>query len=292
MPFLIPLLAPIGAALSGGTLAGTAAAIAGGTALAGTGAGIAGSVIGAGPKTTTTTPTLTPAMSNNQDQLIATIQKMMADPTGGLSAQRSADSGAINTAYAGMPNTITQMLASRGFGSSGKVGDAVYNTEGARLGAQSNLYGQYAALGSQRQLTATQIMDQIINANRGEAKTTPGQGLAAGLLSGGESLLGLLNPTPGAAGGAGGSSAGGSILQNILKGLKVSGSGYGIPNDPIANAPAAPYQSATPYQTPSPSSMAAPAVTGDPLSSLAMLHTMLTLGGSGTPQFSGSGWAG
>lgn len=173
MPFLGAALAPVLTSLIGG------------------GASILGGALASGSKTSTSTTGVSPAYQGQQDSLLAMLQKMLADPSSGLAPQESADSSAINRSYATMPDTVTQMLASRGFGSSGKVGDAVYDTEGQRLGAQSQLYGQYAGLASQRQMTAAQMMQQILSGNRTTTSTTPNNAPASALLSTGNGLQNL-----------------------------------------------------------------------------------------------------
>lgn len=130
----------------------------------------------------TNVPTQSSSIAGEQQGLFSILNGMLSgpanDPT--LAPQRNADSGAINRAYAGMPNTVTRMLASRGFGSSGKVGDGIYDTEGARLGAQSQLYGKYAEIGSNRQLSAAAIIEAMLRNNTGHSATNT-KGSLAGL---------------------------------------------------------------------------------------------------------------
>lgn len=121
--------------------------------------------------TTTSKPILSSQLQGAQNMDLATLQNILSSPSAGLQPIQQASSDAINRAYSAMPQTATNALAARGFGASGKVGDAVYDTEGSRLGAQSNLYGQMAQLGSQRQLSAADIINAMIGTGKGTQTT-------------------------------------------------------------------------------------------------------------------------
>jgi hypothetical protein len=145
-------------------------------------------VIGSGPKTVNTTTTLPPELQGAQSSDLSTLQNILSSPGAGLEPIQQSSSDAINRAYSALPQTATNALAARGFGSSGKVGDAVYDTEGSRLGAQSDLYGQMAQLANSRQLSAAQIIQGMVAAGRGASTSYPGNGAAAGLTTAGSSL--------------------------------------------------------------------------------------------------------
>ena len=169
MPFLIPFIPAIAA-----------------------GIGAVGAAVGAKSKTFTssTSPTLSPELQSAQSGQLSTLRGITSDPSAGLGPIKQAAQDSINRGYAKLPQLASTKLAARGFGASGKVGDAVYDTEGARLGDLSQLHGKIAELASSRQLTASQILEQMINSGRGSTTTgtSPGQGLAAGLQSGASSL--------------------------------------------------------------------------------------------------------
>jgi hypothetical protein len=90
----------------------------------------------------------------------------------------------INEGYSQMPNTVTRQLAGRGFGSSGKLGTALFNTENARLNAVSGFRAQSAQNGAG-------LADSLLNAGRGSSVTTPGNPTSDALLSGGNGLSNL-----------------------------------------------------------------------------------------------------
>lgn len=157
----------------------------------GAGASIGGSIAASGSKTTTSTPTLSPGLQAGQTASLNDLMGILQNPSAGLAPVQQAGADSINRSFATMPQTATQALAGRGFGSSGQVGDAVYDTEGARLDAQSGLYGQMASLASSRQLSADQIMQSMISSGKGTTTTGPNQSVAGGLLSGGSALSNL-----------------------------------------------------------------------------------------------------
>jgi hypothetical protein len=270
MPFIVPVLGALGGALTGGALSGTAATIAGGAGLAGIGAKTAGTILGAGPKT----PVYTPQIQSEQDNLLQILHGML-DPSkdSTLAPIKAASLDTINRNYATLPNKVTASAAARGFGSSGKLGGGLLGIESDRLHDLSGLEGAMAQLGSQRQMTAAQIMQRMIESNKGE----PGHMLSAGLESGGTSLLGLLAPTPDNKDGTNN----GSILQQMLKNLKVKGSGASTPGSGGGGVDPA-------LIDPGPQSSLAPAA-ASPLSALMTLHTMLNLGG-GVSNYDGTGW--
>lgn len=106
----------------------------------------------------------------------------------GLGPVQQGAQDSINTSYKTMPNIVASMLAQRGMGSSGGVGTGTYDVEGARLGSLSSLYSQMAQLGSQRQLSADQIINSMIATGKGLSTTTPSNSLAAGLTTGANDL--------------------------------------------------------------------------------------------------------
>ena len=150
--------------------------------------GVAGSALASGSKTTTQTPTLSPSLQGGQDAAMANLTSIVKDPMAGLGPIQQGAQDSINQSYKTLPNIVTQMLAARGMGSSGAVGTGTYDTEGARLGSLSSLYSQMASLGSNRQLTADQIINSMIGTGKGLATTTPNNSLAAGLMTGANDL--------------------------------------------------------------------------------------------------------
>jgi hypothetical protein len=143
--------------------------------------GVGGSMLGSQDKTTTVKTTLPPELQGPQSQLLSLLQGMATDPSAGLAPIKQASQDQVNRNYAEMPQLATTKLAARGFGSSGDVGKAVYDTEGARLSDLSGLEGQMTQLASQRQLSASQILQSIISAGRGTSITAPGNILGNGL---------------------------------------------------------------------------------------------------------------
>ena len=117
----------------------------------------------------------------------------MTDPQAGTEATNLNGIDTINQQYAQMPGQVSQQLAARGFGQSGKLGTAMYNTANARSTAQSGWQSQMAQLVSSRQMQGASLADQLLNANRGSTTTTtgPNTSMANGLMTAGNGLSNL-----------------------------------------------------------------------------------------------------
>ena len=146
--------------------------------LIGAGASIIGGALQG--HTTTTTPTFSPEMLQLQRKLLGYSDGLM-DGTG---PQVMTGLNQINQGFAQMPGKITSQLAGKGFGKSGKLGTALYDTENARLNSQSQFRGQMAGQGAS-------LGEQLLSMGRGQSTTTPGGPLSDGLMSGGNALQNL-----------------------------------------------------------------------------------------------------
>ncbi len=163
-------------------------------------------------------------------QLQAYSQQSVNDPTAALAPIRQAGLQQINQSYAGVPQQVTQQLASRGYGSSGDMGDSLYKVGLAKAGAQSGLEGQLATQGIQNQQFGASLGEQLLNSLKGTSSsssgTTSGQTSQSGSNSGTETkpgpsifssiagLGGLLLGLPV----AGGGSTGGNWLNGVVNG--------------------------------------------------------------------------
>lgn len=196
-------------------------------AIIGAGASIAGGALASKSKTTTTTPTLSPEMQGTQDKLLSVLQSMLDPSTDStLAPIKSAAEGTINTNYAQLPNKVTRQAAARGFGSSGKLGGGLLGVESARLGDLSSLEGNMAQLSSQRQLSAEQMIQQILANNTGRKSTTPGYALPSILTSIGGTL----------SNGVGSSLGNLTALQTLAAMIKGGGSMVSVPNGGYSSA--------------------------------------------------------
>ena len=121
--------------------------------------------------------------------------QLLTDPAAGTQGINLQGTDAINNQYAQMPDQVSQQLAARGFGKSGKLGTAMYNVAGARATAQAGFQGQMAQLISNRQMQGASIADQLLQANRGtttdSTTTGPDTSAANGLMSAGNGLSNL-----------------------------------------------------------------------------------------------------
>lgn len=155
------------------------------------GLGTLGSFLGSRKKTTTTTPTLSPELQAMMDKNSSFLSGVRDDPGGGLEPIKRAAMDSVNRNYAKLPLIATAKMAQRGFGASGKIGDAVFDTEGARLSDLSGINSKFAEMTSNRQMTAAQILQQMINASRGQSQTAPGNVAGNGLTTASNGLENL-----------------------------------------------------------------------------------------------------
>jgi hypothetical protein len=120
----------------------------------------------------TTTPTLTGQGQQLYNMLNGGLGGIFNDPLGGLGSIQTAGMQQINSSYQDAPRLMTRLLASRGYGSSGNMGDALYKTNLARLGALNSYQGTIANLASSRQMNAAQILNSMLGTQVGSKTTT------------------------------------------------------------------------------------------------------------------------
>jgi len=121
--------------------------------------------------------------------------QLLTDPAAGTEATNLNGIDQINNQYAQMPGQVSQQLAARGFGQSGKLGTAMYNTANAEATAKSGWQSQMAQLVSSRQMQGASLADQLLQMNRGTTTsgttTGPNTSAAAGFMSAGNGLSNL-----------------------------------------------------------------------------------------------------
>ena len=180
-------------------------------------------------------------------QLASYSSSSMSNPSAQLAPIRNAGLDQINQSYASAPDTVTQQLASRGYGSSGLEGNSLVQVANAKAGAESGFEGQLANSAIQQSQYGASLANQLLNTDKGTSTqgayngSTNGQsnsnssttqtpsilntisGLASLLLTGG-GALGLFN-------GGGGSSA----MGGNLTGYQTNGTGIyeGSESNPI-----------------------------------------------------------
>lgn len=187
------------------------------SSLIGAGTSIAGSALSGKPKTNTqtnsTTPTLTPQMQALMDQLSKFSSDSISNPSAGLAPIKNAAVDNVNRNYMSVAPRLNKSFASRGYGSSGGLGDAMLQTEFARGGDLSKLEGDFADRAISRQNFGAGLGESLLSFGRGATSTGtstgPDTSLSNGLLSGGNALENLSRLL---------------MLSNVLKG---GGSGAG-----------------------------------------------------------------
>jgi len=155
--------------------------------------------------------------------LLSYSQQSMTDPTAAMAPMRNAGLANINQSYANVPGQVSSQMASRGYGSSGTMGDAMLKTNLARAGSQSNFEGQLAQMGQQQQQYGSGLAQQLLNSLKGTTTTANGTTSSSGTSSGTEtkpgpsifsSLIGGISKLTGLGSVLGGFGGGGSSGGN------------------------------------------------------------------------------
>jgi hypothetical protein len=168
-----------------------------------------------GSTSASATPTFSPQLQQLMTNLLNYSSTSMSNPTAALKPVENAGLNSINQTYATAPATVAKNMASRGYGSSGTMGDAMFNTGLARAGAVSNFEGGIATDAINQQNFGASLGEQLLNTGKGTSTTgtsnststqtsTPGLGDILGSLA---SLL-MAVPT-----GGGGGSSGGAVMN-------------------------------------------------------------------------------
>jgi|SRR5215467_1063883 len=170
-----------------------------------------------------TQATLSPELQALMNQLMAYGTTSMTDPMGTLAPIRRTGLQQINRTYADIPGQVTRQMSSRGYGSSGAMGNAMFRTGLERAGAISNLEGQLADRGIQQQQYGASLSDQLINAMRGTTSSFSGDTSTSGTSSGtqtqpGPSIFGSLMGLAGTLGGAFLEGGGGGVIGKKIFG--------------------------------------------------------------------------
>jgi len=106
------------------------------------------------------------------NQLLNFGTGVMNNPSAGLQPVQAAGEEQIDSSYGNIPQTISKQMASRGYGSSGSMGNSMYQTQLARLGAQGQFQGTMANLASQRQMQGGSLMEQLLGTQVGQSGTS------------------------------------------------------------------------------------------------------------------------
>jgi hypothetical protein len=180
----------------------------------------------------TSTPSYSPLQTGLQTTLGTYLQSLMTpgQTSPAVTAQQNQSADQINRTYAGLGDRMNRFLAARGFGKSGKVGQAALQTE---LGRSSALAGNSAAYGKTNldlQQNAASLAERMAYANpsttsnsSGNWSSTAAGSAAAGALAG--TMAGLNNPM-----------SSGNLLSQ-LKNLLNGGSSNGNPaTNPFASS--------------------------------------------------------
>lgn len=105
----------------------------------------------------------------NQLQNYAT--NSITNPSAQLQPIYSAGLDQINQSYAGVPQSVTQQLASRGYGSSGLEGNSLVQVANAKAGSQSALSGQLAQDAVQQGQFGASLANALLNTGKGVSST-------------------------------------------------------------------------------------------------------------------------
>jgi len=126
---------------------------------------------GATTAAASTTPTFSPDLQQLMNNLLNYSSTSMSDPTAALKPIQNAGLNSINQTYATAPGTVAQQMAKRGYGSSGTMGDAMFNTGLARANAVSNFQGSLATDAINQQNFGATLGEQLLNTGKGTSTT-------------------------------------------------------------------------------------------------------------------------
>ncbi len=128
-----------------------------------------------------TTKQVQPYLYPTQDELVSTISNMMLGGTSPTITGMQTDAvNRVNQNYATMPRTIASRLSGLGFGKSGKLGTAMYNTEASRLNDISGLDSQFSQMGLNEQNFGSSLAEQLLNSTMGSTTNGAGSNLSVG----------------------------------------------------------------------------------------------------------------
>lgn len=150
--------------------------------VAGGGLGILGGALNGKPKTSTstTTPSWSPDMQDLLSQITAYSKGLITDPEAGTGPIKSNLQQKVNKRYAVMPAQISRELASRGYGSSGGMGEAFFRSATARSGELNDVDSAIANLILQQKNQGASLADQLLSMTRSTTTNGTGSGTAAG----------------------------------------------------------------------------------------------------------------
>lgn len=180
------------------------------SSLIGAGSGVASGLMNKGKTSTSSTaPTLDPSLQPLQDDLLGRLKQRLQGGTD-LSAVKSPAIEAINRRYRNLPAAITADYASRGYGSSGVLQNAIAGTHASRISDLNDLEGKFAGFQIDQDNQAQDLAARLLASGRGSTTTATQSGTAvgSGISSGLETLTTLL--TLGRMLGGGKSGSGGS----------------------------------------------------------------------------------
>lgn len=124
--------------------------------------------------TTSSTPTFSSGLQSLMDSLQNYSTQSMSNPTAQLAPIQNAGLDQINQQYASVPNTVSTQLASRGYGSSGLMGNSLTQVANAKAGAMSSFNGQLASDAVQQSQFGGTLANQLLNTGKGSSGTSTG----------------------------------------------------------------------------------------------------------------------
>ena len=129
-------------------------------------------------------------MMKLQSELSDYSSNLMRDPSAGLQPMKTASQDAINRRYNAMPGQVSRMMATRGYGSSGSMGNTMYQTAMGRSGEMSDLESRISQMILAQKNTGANLSQQLLQMSRGSTSTgtTPSTALSDGFMSAGNGL--------------------------------------------------------------------------------------------------------
>jgi hypothetical protein len=129
----------------------------------------------------TQTRQVQPFLYPTEDNLVQTISQMMLGGNNpAIKGMQTSAVNNVNQSFAGMPRTIASRLSGLGFGKSGKLGTAMFNSDASRLNDISGLNSQFAQMGLNEQNTGSSLAEALLGLTMGTTNLGGGQSGGAG----------------------------------------------------------------------------------------------------------------
>jgi hypothetical protein len=134
--------------------------------------------------TSTSNPTFSPQLQDMMNQLLAYSSNSMSNPAQMFAPIQNAGLQSINSSFAAVPGQVSAQMASRGYGSSGAAGDAMYQANLSRANAVSGFQGTLANDEINQMNAGASLGENLLNTGKGTSTTSSSDSTNSGTSTG------------------------------------------------------------------------------------------------------------